>query len=89
MILPLWLVVAGRDRTASEDVKLSGRMYSSTHPRVGDRGSAPRGGEPQGVEYRSRGRGADRLVVAVTPGNAGGTKGTGHPGSTEGLGFPL
>ena len=28
-----------------------------------------------------RGTGADRLVVAVRPGNAGGAKGTGCPGS--------
>lgn len=28
----------------------------------------------------SRGTGADRLVVAVKPGNAGGAKGTDHPG---------
>ena len=31
-------------------------------------------------EYRLRGRGTDRLVVAVKPGNAGGAKGTGRPG---------
>ena len=28
----------------------------------------------------SRGTGADRLVVVMKPGNAGGAKGTGHPG---------
>jgi hypothetical protein len=31
-----------------------------------------------------RGAGADRLVVAVKPGNAGGAKGTGRPGSVGG-----
>jgi len=31
-----------------------------------------------------RGTGADRLVVAVRPGNAGGAKGTGHPGVVGG-----
>jgi RNA-directed DNA polymerase len=31
-----------------------------------------------------RGTGADRLVVAVKPGNAGGATGTGHPGSVRG-----
>ena len=53
------------------------RPESDTRDRVA-RGRAPRGGEPQGVEYRSRGTGADRLVVAVMPGNAGGAKGAGH-----------
>jgi hypothetical protein len=45
-----------------------------------------REGEPQAAEtVRGRvptwGRRADRLVVAVKPGNAGGAKGTGCPGS--------
>jgi len=31
-----------------------------------------------------RGRRADRLVVAMKPGNAGGAKGTGCPGSFDG-----
>jgi hypothetical protein len=31
-----------------------------------------------------RGTGADRLVVAMKPGNAGGAKGTGHPGAVGG-----
>ena len=31
-----------------------------------------------------RGAGADRLVVAVKPGNGGGAKGTGRPGSLAG-----
>ncbi len=33
------------------------------------------------VEYRLRGTGTDRPVVVVKPGNAGGAKGTGYPGS--------
>jgi hypothetical protein len=36
--------------------------------------------KPRGVEYWLRGTGADRLVVAVKPGNAGGAKGTACPG---------
>ena len=45
-----------------------------------------REGEPQAVDTARggvpmRGRRADRLVVAVMPGNAGGAKGTGCPGS--------
>ena len=39
---------------------------------------------PRGVEYRLRGTGADRLVVATMPGNAGGAKGTACPGSFGG-----
>jgi hypothetical protein len=31
-----------------------------------------------------RGTGAGRLVVAMKPGNAGGAKGTGHPGLLDG-----
>ena len=44
-----------------------------------------REGEPQAAETVRggvpRGRRADRLVVAMRPGNAGGAKGTGCPGS--------
>ena len=45
--------------------------------------------EPQAAEtvrgsVAMRGAGADRLVVAVKPGNAGGAKGTGRPGSVGG-----
>jgi hypothetical protein len=45
--------------------------------------------EPQAAEsvrgsVAMRGTGADRLVVAVKPGNAGGAKGTGRPGSVGG-----
>jgi hypothetical protein len=38
----------------------------------GARGRASSGEEPRGVEYRLRSTGADRLVVAVIPGKAGG-----------------
>ena len=50
-------------------------------------------GQPKGVPQAAetvrgrvpvRGTGADRLVVAVRPGNAGGAKGTGCPGSLGG-----
>ena len=50
-------------------------------------------GQPKGVPQAAetargrvpvRGRGADRLVVAVRPGNAGGAKGTGCPGALGG-----
>jgi len=46
-------------------------------------------GEPQAAEtvrgrVPMRGRRADRLVVAMKPGNAGGAKGTGRPGSFGG-----
>jgi hypothetical protein len=40
--------------------------------------------KPQGAEYQLRGTGADRLVVAMMPGNAGGAKGTACPGSFGG-----
>ena len=48
-----------------------------------------REGEPQAAEtvrgrVPTRGRRADRLVVAMKPGNAGGAKGTGCPGSLDG-----
>ena len=48
-------------------------------------GGWPARGRPQAAETArgrvpTRGTGADRLVVAVKPGNAGGAKGTGHPG---------
>jgi hypothetical protein len=47
-----------------------------------------RKGEPQAAEtvrgrVPTRGRRADRLVVAGKPGNAGGVKGTGRPGSFD------
>ena len=48
-----------------------------------------REGAPQAAEtvrggVPMRGTGADRLVVAMKPGNAGGAKGTGCPGSLDG-----
>jgi hypothetical protein len=53
-------------------------------------GQSPWEGEPQAVDA-VRGRvpsrwrtGADCLVVAVNPGNAGGAKGAGHPGLRAG-----
>jgi hypothetical protein len=54
-----------------------------------DTGAGPVGwwreGDPQAVHAARgrvpmRGTGADRLVVVRKPGNAGGAKGTGHPG---------
>lgn len=54
-------------------------------------GMAPwlRKGDPQAEEtvrgrVPMRGTGADRLVVAMRPGNAGGAKGTGYPGWFDG-----
>jgi hypothetical protein len=55
-------------------------------------GSGPRpcveGRPPNGRSARGRvpmrGTGADRLVLAMKPGNAGGAKGTGRPGSFGG-----
>src|SRR3989442_6797604 len=41
---------------------------------------APRAAEPVRGGVPMRGTGADRLVVAVRPGGAGGAKGAGHPG---------
>jgi hypothetical protein len=48
-----------------------------------------REGERQGAEtprrrVPMRGTGADRPAVAMKPGNAGGAKGAGHPGSVAG-----
>jgi hypothetical protein len=54
-----------------------------------DNATGPQGwrreGDPQAVHAArgrvpSRGTGADRLVVVMKPDNAGGAKGTGHPG---------
>jgi hypothetical protein len=44
----------------------------------------PRAAEIARGRVVMRGTGADRLVVAVKPGNAGGAKGTGRPGSVGG-----
>src|SRR5712691_6690467 len=65
-----WEPVVPRPRTASGAASACGRAWK---------------GDPQAAET-ARGRvpmwgtGADRLVVAVRPGNAGGAKGAGHPG---------
>ena len=40
--------------------------------------------KPRGAEYRRRGAGADRPVVAMKPGNAGGATGAGYPDSNSG-----
>ena len=63
-------------------------------PRYGGRSWAvmarrSREGGPQAAETARgrvpmRGTGTDRLVVAMKPGNAGGAKGAGHPGSSGG-----
>ena len=45
---------------------------------------APQAAETVRGRVPVRGTGADRLVVAVRPGNAGGAKGTGCPGSFGG-----
>ena len=44
----------------------------------------PKWQKPRGAEYRLRGTGTDRLVVATKLGNAGGAKGTACPGSFGG-----
>src|SRR5262249_46297947 len=51
-------------------------------PRPGWRGreGVPQAGHAVRGRVPSRGTGADRLVVVTKPGNAGGAKGTGHPG---------
>src|SRR5207302_8746403 len=53
---------------------------------IGHRPVRPSKGEPQAEETARgrvpmRGTGAGRPVVATKPGNAGGAKGAGHPGS--------
>jgi hypothetical protein len=45
---------------------------------------APQAAETARGRVPVRGTGADRLVVAVRPGNAGGAKGTGRPGELDG-----
>jgi hypothetical protein len=50
----------------------------------GRREGAPQAAETVRGRVPMRGRRADRLVVAVKPGNAGGAKGTGCPGSFDG-----
>ena len=50
----------------------------------GRREGAPQAAETVRGRVPMRGRRADRLVVAMKPGNAGGAKGTGCPGSLDG-----
>lgn len=58
-------------------------------PRSGGMALWSQKGDPQAEEtvrgrVPMRGTGADRLVVAMRPGNAGGAKGTDHPGLFDG-----
>jgi hypothetical protein len=56
---------------------------------TGRRKGEPRAAETVRGSVLMRGREADRPVVVVMPGNAGGAKGTGCPGSFDDqLGFP-
>jgi hypothetical protein len=50
---------------------------------TGRRKGAPQAAETVRGGVPMRGRRADRLVVATKPGNAGGAKGTGRPGSFD------
>jgi hypothetical protein len=69
------------------------RLRCGTWERLAPMGSAGcwtgrREGAPQAADTArggvpTRGRRADRLVVAPKPGNAGGAKGTGRPGSFD------
>jgi hypothetical protein len=65
-----WEPVVPRPRTASGAALACGRAWKGA-PQAAE---TVRGGVPM------RGTGADRLVVAKRPGNAGGAKGAGHPG---------
>src|SRR3989442_2244719 len=65
-----WEPVVPRPRMASGAASACGRAWKGD-PQAAE---TVRGGVPM------RGTGADRLVVAVRPGNAGGAKGAGHPG---------
>src|SRR5437016_13329585 len=71
----------------AERVNLSSR--ARTRPVAQNWPAAVRGSENPKRQIREgrvavRGTGADRLVVAMKPGNAGGAKGTGRPGSLGG-----
>src|ERR1700736_6416590 len=65
-----WEPVVSRPRTASGAVMACGRAWKG----------APQAAETVRGRVPMRGTGADRLVVAVRPDNAGGAKGGGHPG---------
>src|SRR5680860_986355 len=56
----------------------SARCWTGRREGAPQAAATARGGVPM------RGTGADRLVVAVMPGNAGGAKGTGCPGLLDG-----
>jgi len=56
---------------------------ASSGPRPRAEGRPPSGRSARG-RVPMRGTGADRLVVAMKPGNAGGAKGTGRPGLLSG-----
>jgi hypothetical protein len=87
--LPTALVVSG-----TEVARARFRLRCGTWERLAPTRSTGcwagrREGEPQAAEtvrgrVPTRGRRADRLVVARKPGNAGGAKGTGCPGSLDG-----
>lgn len=68
-----WEPVVSRSRAASGAGVVRGRSWKGDPKRQKPRGQVP-----------MRGTGADRLVVAVKPGNAGGATGAGHPGSLAG-----
>src|SRR5712692_3478550 len=65
-----WEPVVPRPRTASGAARACGRRWKGD-PQAAE---TARGGVPM------RGTGADRPVVAVRPGNAGGATRAGHPG---------
>jgi hypothetical protein len=58
-----------------------GRPVERLRPAAGCLEREPRAAETVRGRVAMRGAGADRLVVAVKPGNAGGAKGTGRPGN--------
>jgi hypothetical protein len=66
--------VVPRPRAASGAVLACGRAWKG----------GPQAAESVRGRVPMRGTGADRLVVAAKPGNAGGAKGTGRPGSFGG-----
>jgi hypothetical protein len=84
-------LLTGQVVTGVEVARARSRHRHGTWERLAPMGSAGcwtgwRKGAPQAAEsvrggVPMRGRRADRLVVAGKPGNAGGAKGTGRPGS--------
>ena len=61
-----------------------GRPVERLWPAAGRLEREPQAAESARGSVAMRGAGADRLVVAGKPGNAGGAKGTGRPGSVGG-----